>query len=70
MLMSAGQLLAVVLVVIVIVIAFYLWMKDVAMFMDTATDLTGKTCIVTGANAGMLIRKPVEVWTWRQEQEG
>ncbi|XP_076461504.1 retinol dehydrogenase 12-like [Babylonia areolata] len=53
MLLTGGQLLAVGLVSAVILTAFYLWMKDVPMFMDTTTSLMGKTCIITGANAGI-----------------
>ena len=49
--LSIGQLFGVLVVLLVILLAFYLWMKDVPMFIGTM-DLTGKTCIVTGANAG------------------
>ena len=49
--LSIGQLFGVLVVLLVILLAFYLWMKDVAMFIGTV-DLTGKTCIVTGANEG------------------
>ncbi|KAL8622364.1 hypothetical protein ACOMHN_041692 [Nucella lapillus] len=51
--LSGGQLLALCLTVLVLLIALYLWMKDAPMFVDPTADLTGKTCIITGANAGI-----------------
>ena len=69
MLLSAGQLLGVLIVLTVILIALYLWMRDVPTFIGT-TDLTGKTCIVTGANAGtvhiflLTLSLPKSLYRW------
>jgi hypothetical protein len=49
---NSGQCLALAIVFLVCFICLYLWMKDVSIYIGEH-DLTGMTCIVTGANCGL-----------------